>query len=437
MNITLEDIQVKAIEIVEIVTEWGTSPKFYMQLAAITVAIFLTYIFSKIIKNRVPLFANVPASGARFPVIRKFLHECIDLIFPLLLILLLSVAIEVCISTVGQSWIVRIAQSLAVIFLLFNIIKRFIKDPFINGLFRWIGIPLATLHVFGWLDEITGYLDGISFTVGNINLTAYVLARVIIFGSILFWLGRISNTAGQQVIRNQANLDTGTREVFAKLFEILLFIVLFMLLLQIVGINLTALAVFGGALGVGIGFGLQQIAANFISGIIILLDRSLKVGDHLELEDGRTGILRELNMRSATVETFDGKTIMVPNEQFITTAFTNWTHKNKKQRYDLEFSVAYSTDLHKMIDIVKKTVAEHPQVLAGDEATVEEQPDAEISSFGDSGINILVEFWMEGIDDGENRVAADLYLLIWDAFQEHDIQMPFPQREVRLLNQDS
>ncbi len=434
MNMTVEDLKVKATELFEIVSQWATSPKFYMQIGSIFVAILLASIISKLLKKRIPVFANEPGNEGNFLGIRKLLFEIKDLIFPALCIFLLSVAIEVCVASVGQSWIVRIAESLAVVFFLFSVIKRFIKDPFINGLFRWVGIPLATLHVFGWLDDVTGFLDSISLSLGNINVTAYVLARALIFGSVLFWLGRISNSAGQQVIRNQASLDTGTREVFAKLFEILLFIVLFMLLLQIVGINLTALAVFGGALGVGLGFGLQQIAANFISGIIILLDRSITVGDYIELEDGRTGTLRELKMRSATLETYDGKDIMVPNEQFITTAFTNWTHKNKKQRYDLEFSVAYSTDIHKMVEVVRETVAKHPQVLSGDEATIAEQPDAEIDGFGDSGINILVEFWMEGIDDGVNRVAADLNLMIWDAFKENGIQMPFPQREVRILN---
>ena len=193
---------------------------------------------------------------------------------------------------------------------------------------------------------------------------------------------------------------------------------------------------FGGAVGVGLGFGLQSIASNFISGMIILLDRSLSVGDYIELADGKKGTIRELNMRSATLETFDGKDIMVPNEQFITTNFINWTHKNKKQRYSLEFQVAYSTDLHKLFDILRTVVASHPKVISGPDIPIEERPDAEISGFGDSGVDILVEFWMEGIDDGEHRVGGDLYLMIWDAFKENNIEIPFPQREVKLLNEE-
>lgn len=139
-------------------------------------------------------------------------------------------------------------------------------------------------------------------------------------------------------------------------------------------------------------------------------------------------------MRSATLETFDGKDIMVPNERFVTTAFVNWTHNNLKQRYSLQFQVAYKTDLERLFELVRTTVASHPQVLSGDDVPTAERPDAEIESFGDSGINILVEFWMEGIDDGKNRVGADLLLMIWTVLKANDIEIPFPQHEVQLLN---
>jgi len=167
----------------------------------------------------------------------------------------------------------------------------------------------------------------------------------------------------------------------------------------------------------------------------LLLDRSLSVGDYVEMEDGRCGTIRQLNMRSTTLETFDGKDIMVPNEQFITTSFTNWTHKNTKQRYALEFQVAYKTDLHMLFEVVREVVNSHPQVISGDDIPIEERPDAEIKGFADSGVDILVEFWMDGVDDGPNRVGADLLLMIWDVLKQHGIEIPFPQREVKILGQ--
>jgi small-conductance mechanosensitive channel len=230
-------------------------------------------------------------------------------------------------------------------------------------------------------------------------------------------------------------LDVSTKEVFAKLFEVALFCVVFLLLLNVMGINLTALAVFGGAVGVGLGLGLQSIASNFISGIIILLDKSLTVGDYVELEDGQKGIVREFKMRYAVLETYDGKDVLVPNEKFISSLLINWTHKNQKQRYRIDFSVAYKTDIRAMVEIVKEAVGQHPQVINGDDVPFEERPDCEIDSFGDSGVNMFVEFWMEGVDDGKNRVGGDLLLIVFETLREHNIEIPFPQREVRVINE--
>jgi small-conductance mechanosensitive channel len=415
---------------------WSSSPEFYGQLAGIVVAVLLAFLTALIIKSRVRVFSAAPRQGVLLEA-RTFLYRLRALIFPLLNILLLGVAIEVAASNEMQSWLIRVALGISVVFLLYTIASRYIQSELARKVAIWAVIPVATLQVFGLLDSITTYLDSISLSAGNIELSLYKLLRTAFFGGILFWLGRISNKAGKQVIRNQQALNAGTREVAVKIFEIALFVFIFLLLLQVMGINLTALAVFGGALGVGLGFGLQQIASNFISGIIILLDRSISIGDHIELEDGRSGTLRELNMRFGVIETFDGKDIVVPNEQFITTSYTNWTHKDPNQRYALEFQVAYSTDLDLLFDNIRAICADHPQVLSGDHLPIEIRPDAEIAGFGDSGIDILVEFWMAGIDDGKNRVGADLLHSIWRSIQEHGMQIPFPQREVRIIGNDT
>lgn len=429
----MKTIESSLNQTVDTIIVWSTSAQFYSQCGLILLATIIALSLAYFLNKYSPLLRSEPKQGAFF-FIRKKIYLLRDFLFPLFNIIALGVAVEISQVAVQQSWLVRIAQSLAVIFMLYSIISRFIPNKFIKSLVKWIFIPIAVLQVFGWLDEVSTYLDTIDMQVGNIRISVYTLLRVIVVGMILFWLGRVSNNTGQQIIRNIDGLEIGTREVFAKLFQVTLVVIIFILLLQAMGINLTALAVFGGALGVGLGFGLQAIASNFISGIIILLDKSITVGDHIELEDGRTGIIRELKMRSTTLETFDGKDIMVPNERFITTNFINWTHKNKKQRYSIEFQVSYKTDLHALFDLLREVVASHPQVLSGEELPIEERPDAEIAGFGDSGVDILIEYWMEGIDDGPNRVGADLLQMIWDAFKEHDIEIPYPQREVKVLN---
>ena len=403
-------------------------PGLGIQGAAVLVALLIELV----VRSRVRGFAAEPNAGPLL-YLRTILYRTRNLAAPALSVLLLGVAIEVCVAVVGQSWLVRMAQSVAVVVLLYRVIANFVENPLVASLFRWLVIPVATLRVFGWLDEVSAWLDAVSLDIGSIRISLLALGRTLVAGGVLFWLGSVLNAFGKEAIRNLHTLGVGTRELVIKLFQIGLYAGIFLLLLGAMGINLTALAVFGGALGIGLGFGLQKIAANFISGIIILFDRSITPGDYIGFDDGRAGTLRELNMRSATLETFDGKDIIVPNEQFITLSFVNWTHNNKKQRYSLEFSVAYKTDLRVVLQLVKEVVTQHPKVLSGPELPIEERPDAEISSFGDSGVNILVEFWMLGIDDGENRVRADLLLMIWDVLKENAIEIPFPQRDVRIV----
>ncbi len=426
-----EELQKLINQYIDVVYQWMVSPHFYIQSGAILAAFIISWLLFHGVIRRFPLLKKAP-EGSVFFSFRQALFDKQKLIHRLLDVLLLEIAIESAQAVVKSVWLIKIAQSLAVVFLLYNVIRLFIKNPFINGLSRWIGIPIATLHVFGWLGQVIEFMDSLAIQAGNIRVSAYLLFRVVIFGSILIWLGNLSNGAGQKLIRSRAEFDSRSREVFAKLFEIFLYVAVFLVLLQVVGIDLTALAVFGGALGVGLGFGLQQIASNFISGIIILLDRSLSLGDYIELENGKAGILQEMNMRSATLKTYDGKSVVVPNEQFITTSFTNWTHQDKHQRYDFEFSVSYGSDIPKIPELIISTIEKHPKVLQ-----VPEKPDCEIRSFGDNGVVFGVEYWIEGIDDGENRVEADLLMMIWIILKEHNIEIPFPQRDVRIIQDKS
>lgn len=429
----MDDIGVRAQQALDILVTWVTSVAFYAQASFAVAAIALSYLIAAGLKSRIKIFQSEPAPGPLRDV-RLALYNAQELIFPTLNIVLLGVTIQVSNDVVGQGWLPRAVQGWAVIFLLYQFISLYVTNSVVKLLVTWVGVPVAILYVLGLLEAVTVYLDGVAIHFGDVRVSALALSRTFLLGFILFWAGRVSNQTGKRVIRNNERLDIGTREVLAKLFEIGLFAIIFLMLLSVVGINLTTLAVFGGALGVGLGFGLQQIAANFVSGIIILLDRSVTIGDFIQLEDGRSGTIRELSMRSAILETYDGKDIMVPNESFITTSFTNWTHYNQKQRYPIEFQVAYNTDLDKLFDILREVVSSHPRVLSGEDVPFEERPDAEIASFGDSGINILVEFWMEGVDDGKNRVGADLLHMIWTALKENGIQIPYPQREIKVLD---
>jgi small-conductance mechanosensitive channel len=419
-------------ELIHVLQLAVADPATYVQLAAIVTIYLVAFIAAYKIKHSVGLTQNEPSNTAH-PV-RKLAYRIGGVLFPFLAIILLQISSKAGEQLAYSPWLIKTALTIAILLFFNSLIRAFVVHQFVASLFRWIGLPILLLHLFDLLPAVIIALREISITVGNVDVSAYGVLRVLIFGSFLFWLGRTSNNFGKAVIRKQKSLDVPTKEVFSKLFEVALFCIVVLLLLNIMGINLTTLAVFGGALGVGLGLGLQSIASNFISGIIILLDRSLTVGDFVELDDGQKGFVREFKMRYAVLETYDGKDILVPNEKFISSLLVNWTHKDPKQRYRVDFSVPYATDVRTMVEFIKEAVAEHPQVISGLDVPFEERPDCEIDSFGDSGINMFVEFWIMGIDDGKNRVGGDLMLIILETLKANGIDIPFPQREVKILN---
>lgn len=427
----LDTLKLQAQHYLDILVGWLSSPQFYAQIIAIAVAIMIARIATQQILAKVFLFNTEPVEG-RFLRYRKLLYSCRDLLRPALIVVVLMLAAAGCDAAVGSSWLVRLAGTAATISLLHSVIKRFIQNPLANAGARWIGLPVAAIYMFGYMPQLIGWLDSTALQAGNIRISALAIIKAAMFGSIFFVVGRMSSNAGQKVIRDQQGVDIQTRELAAKALELGVFAVVGLLLMNVLGLDLTTLAVLGGALGVGIGFGLQQIASNFISGIIILLERSLKVGDYIELEDGRAGILRDINMRSSTLSTFDGKEIMVPNERFITTRFVNWTHSDPRQRYEVPFVVTYETDLHKVPKLIEEAVSSYKTVLQEPEPV-----SCEIKKFGDFGVHFAVKFWVSGIDDGPNNFTSDVHFLVWDALQKGGIKLATPHHQVNLLMEKS
>jgi small-conductance mechanosensitive channel len=201
----------------------------------------------------------------------------------------------------------------------------------------------------------------------------------------------------------------------------------FLLLMNIMGINLSALAVLGGAIGVGLGFGLQKIVSNFISGVILLVEGQAIVGDYVEMDGGEAGVIVRMTARAAILETYDGRWIVIPNEDFITTRVVNYSDSGSSNRYEVPFSVSYDTDINLVPAIVAAAVAKLPEVL--DKPF---PPDSELMGFGDSGIDFSLEFWVNGIDDGQHKYKSKLLFAIWNALKDAGIEIPYPHRVVEI-----
>ena len=407
---------------------WAQSPSFLAQVGAVVAAIILAPLIARIIRKRVFLFSAAPAEDVKYLPVRRIIFTTGGFLRALLVVILLAVfaAILKSIGSLGQDWLVKLAQSLATVFLIYRAIKTFISDPLMRKILVWTLIPLGLIVSLGYLDELTGFLEGaVVFKMGDAPISLMSLIKLGLFGSLFFWLGGISNKRGQAAIRSQESLDVGVREIVAKIFQILLFIILTVLVMGAADIPLSGLVMIFSAVALGIGFGLQPIAANFVSGLIILFDRSVRVGDFVVLPDGQEGFVEAINMRNTVVETTDGKDIMVPNTKFTEEAYENWTHKDPRQRYEVYFTVGYQTDVDQLEDILIPEILKHPSVLREPE-----MPDLELRNFGENGIEFAIEFWCEGIDDGPNKFTSDLNFIVWRTLRDNKIEMPLPQRIV-------
>lgn len=421
-----DDVKALGQKVLDKILEWLTTPSFLVQLGALIFAYIFAPILSRIVRKHVFLFRDPPASDAKFKVIRDYIYRSREFLRAVFLVALLSLLAIVVKAAFNQDWLLKLAQGLAVVFLLYKVIKTFISNNLIQKLATWILIPLALLMVFGKFDELVSFLDAISLGSGENPISALTLIKLGIFGSAFFWLGNFSNEKGQSALRDQESLDDGIRAIVAKFLQILIFGGAAIMAMSAAGIGMGGLVVIFSAMSLGIGLGLQPVAANFVSGMILLFDRTVRVGDFVVLPDGQEGHVEAINMRSTTVETTDGKDIMVPNTTFIENAYENWTHKDPRQRYEVYFTVSFDTDIDALEDILIPAISEHPSVLQEPE-----EPDLELREFGEFGIKFAIEFWCSGIDDGPNKFTSDLNFIVWRTLKKHNVEIPYPQRVVR------
>lgn len=407
---------------------WLVSPAAWSQFALLALA----YLLARMIARRLSatltrLLMPKTAESGLFATARRFALMFLPLLLPLIAYGLTATGESLTRSLFGSGEVIAFGKRVFLFLAARALVSQIITDPFLRLLGKYVLLPIAALYALGLLDEISLALAETRVELGNIQFSALSLIRGLIAGALLFWLGSWSNRQSATYIKSQRDLRPATRELAVKAAEIVIFGASFLLLMSIMGIDLTAIAVLGGALGVGIGLGLQQIAANFISGIILLVEGQTTVGDYVELDGGEKGTIVKMTARACVLETFDGKWIVVPNEHFITSRVVNYSDQGSANRYQAEFSVSYDTDINRVPDIIEAAVAALPFVLKHPDG-----PDCELDGFGDSAVNFVVEYWVNGIDDGANKYKSPVLFAIWNALKAENIDMPFPQRVVHL-----
>ncbi|MCL2873180.1 MAG: mechanosensitive ion channel [Betaproteobacteria bacterium] len=288
---------------------------------------------------------------------------------------------------------------------------------------------LVVLHFFGVLPELTKELDGVELPLGDgvsmWTLIKGVVVLILTLAATLWVTGLIERRLLPKAPVQDASYNG--RLLLARSLRALLLVVAAMFALKSIGIDLTVFAVLGGAIGVGIGLGLQRLAANYIAGFAVLFERAIKIGDMVTV-DGRFGVVREVTARYVVIRSLDGIDAMVPNEALLTQTVLNHSSNQREARATLPVQVAYGADLRLALRLMEQAAMAEPRVADGNRA-----PKATVVDFGDNGINLLLGFWIRDPENGSGTLRSNINLRLWDLFTEHGIEIPFPQREVRLL----
>ena len=326
----------------------------------------------------------------------------------------------------SRSYILVIIANLSTAWLIIVFATRLIANPLLRSLVRYGAWAWVTLRIFGLTGEAQQILDSAAVSVGETRFSLWLLLQAAVMLGVLITVARFISKATTEQIRANEDISPSMQVLAVKFLQVILFGAAFFLGLRLVGVDLTGLAVLSGAIGVGLGFGLQKVVSNLVSGVIILLDKSIKPGDVISL--GETfGWINSLGARYVSVVTRDGKEYLIPNEDLITGQVVNWSHTNDFVRLDIFFGTAYGDDPHKVRQLAIDAAKSVERVLSF------KPPVCHIVGFGDSSVDYILRFWIRDPTGGLTNIRGNVYLALWDAFQEHGVSIPFPQREVRML----
>ncbi|HMW17478.1 MAG TPA: mechanosensitive ion channel [Accumulibacter sp.] len=288
----------------------------------------------------------------------------------------------------------------------------------------WFGLAL---HLSGLAEPLIEFLEQITLHIGKQKLDLWTLLNglvtVIATAVIALWLAGLI----ERRLLASETLDSNLRVVLGRLVKAVLSVIALLLSLSLVGIDITALSVFSGALAVGLGLGLQKIASNYVSGFILLLDRSIRIGNVIAVDPATSGVVSQITVRYTVVRTLTGIEVIIPNEYLVSNIIRNESFSDSRIRLSISVQVAYDADLERAMQLMVAAAAEQPRVLD------DPAPQAQLTMFADSGINLDLVFWINDPQAGSGGVRSAINLAIWRAFKENGIEIPFQQREVRIL----
>jgi len=301
--------------------------------------------------------------------------------------------------------------------------SKFIRNRFLSKTVALVAWSVAALNILGLLPATIETLDAVGIQFDTFRLSLLVVFKGVVVFSLLVWMAVVGGNFADSQIRAIDDLTPSLKVLAGKLVKAVLLVTAVFGGLSLVGIDFAALAVFSGAVGLGVGFGLQKVVSNLISGVILLMDKSIKPGDVITVGESY-GRIDQLAARYVSVQARDGREYLVPNEDLITRQVINWTFSEQKVRLDVHFGVSYDSDPFEVRELAKAAAAKVARVLNNP------APVCHVTEFGDSSINLILRFWIRDPDKGTVNVRGDVFLELWSALKEAEIEIPFPHRQM-------
>ncbi|NGP54386.1 mechanosensitive ion channel domain-containing protein [Thioalkalivibrio sp. XN8] len=349
------------------------------------------------------------------------------LLLPLLWLLLVGLAWQVAVLQAWPARILEIAVSLLSAWVVIHLASMVIRNPVWSRAVAISAWTVAALNILRLLEPTVTLLDGVAMQLGGVRISLLSLVKSVFALAVLLWVATALSELLETRLRHSPNLTPSVKALFGKLLKFSLVTLAVLAAITTTGIDLTALAVFGGALGVGIGLGLQRVVANLVSGIILLVDKSIKPGDVVAVA-GTYGWVNTLGGRYVSVITRDGIEHLIPNEEFIATTVENWTHSDTKIRVKIPIGVHYKSDVERAIAVCEECAGEVDRVIA------DPGPVCQLRNFGDSAVELELRIWIADPMNGVNNVRSETLRRIWRAFHEEGIEIPYPQRDLHLAS---
>ena len=349
------------------------------------------------------------------------------LVWPLIWFVLLSILFGIYFALGVNAWILEILESLLLAWIVVRLVSRLIRNPMLSRVTAVIAFGMAVLSIRGLLGKTIETLKGPDFTLilGEFNLSLYQVLTTALLLAVLLSLAAFISRVTEDQLKEADWVSPAGRVLLNKTMRTGLYVLAILISISTAGIDLTALAIIGGAVGFGIGFGLQKIVSNLISGVILLMDKSIKPGDVITVEN-TYGWVNKLGARYVSIITRDGIEHLIPNETLITEPVSNWTHSDANTRLRVPVGVHYSTDLDLATRLGREAARSQPRVL-NDPA-----PRCLVKAFGDSAIELEIRFWIQDANSGVSNVKSDVMLEAWRLFRENGVEIPYPQRDLHI-----